>query len=203
MIIKRKSFSISTEAHAYWETAETPTLHLEQVHSSKARQPWSCPQYRLSSGPKGRFPAALQDAVIAYPYLLGLGIAATNITLSGDSAGGHIIIALLRYLHGNNKILSLPSAALLWNSWVDLKTDPKSFDRNRNIKTAFVTSAIMTWGIERFTPSFMRTSHPYLTPRDSPFPTSVPKFLQLGGGEVLYDVGAKFVENIKGAREQD
>lgn len=49
----------------------------------------------------------------------------------------------------------------------------------------------------------MRTSHPYLTPRDSPFPISVPKFLQLDGGEVLYDVGAKFVKNIKGAREQD
>jgi acetyl esterase/lipase len=55
----------------------------------------------------------------------------------------------------------------------------------------------MTGGIESFKPSFMRISNPYLTPRDSPFPTPVPIFVQLGGGEVLYDVGAKFVENMK------
>ena len=156
-----------------------------------------CPQYRLSSGPKGRFPAALQDAVTAYQYLLGLGIPATSIVISGDSAGGYIIIALLRYFHDNEEILPLPSAVLLWSPWVDLETDPKSFDHNRNIKTDFVTSVIMTWGIESFKPSFMRISNLYLTPRDSPFPTPVPMFVQLGGGEVLYDVGAKFVENMK------
>lgn len=43
----------------------------------------------------------------------------------------------------------------------------------------------------------MRISNPYLTPRDSPFPSPVPIFMQLGGGEVLYDAGAKLVEFMK------
>jgi acetyl esterase/lipase len=44
-----------------------------------------CPQYRLSSLPNGRFPAALQDAVTSYKFLLDLGIPASSIILSGDS----------------------------------------------------------------------------------------------------------------------
>lgn len=43
----------------------------------------------------------------------------------------------------------------------------------------------------------MRISNPYLTPRDSHFPSPVPIFMQLGGGEVLYDAGAKLVEFMK------
>jgi acetyl esterase/lipase len=66
--------------------------------------------------------------VTAYQYLLGLGIPATNINISGDLAGGHIVIALLRYFHDNEDVLPLPSVALLWNPWVDLETNPKSFD---------------------------------------------------------------------------
>lgn len=81
----------------------------------------------------------------AYQYLLGLGIAATDIILSGDSAGRHIVIVLQRYFQDNIKILLLPSAALLWSLLIDFETDLKSFDRNPNIKTDFVTSAIMTW----------------------------------------------------------
>ena len=83
------------------------------------------------------------------------------------------------------------------------ETDPKSFDQNRKIKTDFVTSAIMTWGIESFKPSFMRISNPYQSPRDSSFPSPVPIFVQLGGGEVLYAVGVKTRgEYEKGARKQ-
>lgn len=139
----------------------------------------------------------------AYQYLLGLGIAATDIILSGDSAGHHIVIVLQRYFQDNIKVLLLPSAALLWSLLIDFETDPKSFDRNPNIKTDFVTSAIMTWGSKDSYPLSCAHLTQYLTRRDSPFPISVPKFLQLDGGEVLYDVGAKFVKNIKGAREQD
>ena len=159
-----------------------------------------CPQYRLSSGPKSRFPAAIEDSVTAYQYLLDLGIPPSNIIISGDSAGGHIVLALLRYFHDTDRLLPTPSAALLWSPWVDLATDPKSFDRNRNARTDFVTFSIMTWGIKTFTPPFMQMTDSYLTPWKSPFPTDVPIFVQLGGGEVLYDVGKDFVENMQGVQ---
>ena len=58
----------------------------------------------------------------------------------------------------------------------------------------------MTWGIKTFTPPFMQTTDPYLTPRKSPFPTHVPIFVQLSGSEVLYDIDKDFVETMKGVQ---
>ena len=48
------------------------------------------PQYRLASHPNSRFPAALQDAVTYYSYLLQLGIPASKTVFSGDSAGRNL-----------------------------------------------------------------------------------------------------------------
>jgi acetyl esterase/lipase len=64
-------------------------------------------QYRLA-GPKARFPAAVQDLLTSYHYVLGLGVPAQNITLVGDSAGGNLVLALLRYLETAQTPLPTP-----------------------------------------------------------------------------------------------
>lgn len=56
-------------------------------------------EYRLSCSAEGRFPAALQDALSSYLFLLDQGVHSGDIILSGDSAGGHLVISLLRYIH--------------------------------------------------------------------------------------------------------
>jgi len=48
--------------------------------------------YRLA--PEHRFPAALDDALAAYLWLLGQGIAPGTLALAGDSAGGGLVLAL-------------------------------------------------------------------------------------------------------------
>lgn len=70
--------------------------------------------YRLAPDPACTFPAAVQDAVTTYKYLLGMNAPALRITESVDSAGGNIAIALLRHFSsadGNG--LPSPSAAIL------------------------------------------------------------------------------------------
>ena len=47
------------------------------------------PSYRLATVPENTFPAALQDLVAAYDYVLGKGYDASNIVIAGDSAGGN------------------------------------------------------------------------------------------------------------------
>jgi acetyl esterase/lipase len=54
-------------------------------------------QYRLASD-KNPFPAAVQDFYTTYQYVLDLGVAPSDIVVMGDSAGGNIVLALLRYL---------------------------------------------------------------------------------------------------------
>ena len=52
-----------------------------------------CAAYRLA--PEDRFPAALDDAVVSYQYLLSKGYPASQILLCGESAGGGLIYAPL------------------------------------------------------------------------------------------------------------
>ncbi|KAH0836560.1 Alpha/Beta hydrolase protein [Lanmaoa asiatica] len=52
------------------------------------------PSYRLATVPENAFPAALQDLVAAYDYVLGKGYKSSNIVIAGDSAGGNHAIVL-------------------------------------------------------------------------------------------------------------
>ena len=59
-------------------------------HSGGARKyVLIAPSYRLATVPENAFPAALQDLVAAYDYVLGQGYDASNIVIAGDSAGGN------------------------------------------------------------------------------------------------------------------
>lgn len=71
--------------------------------------------YRLSSNPGCQFPAALQDAVTAYQYLLDRGNQARDIIVAGDSYSGNLAVALLRYVKDQKDILPHPAAAVLYS----------------------------------------------------------------------------------------
>ncbi|MGI5132250.1 alpha/beta hydrolase fold domain-containing protein [Pseudonocardia sp. CA-107938] len=77
------------------------------------------PEYRLA--PEHPFPAAVDDAVHAYRWLLDTGVPAERITVSGDSAGGGLALALLLTL--KEQAVPLPAQVLLLCPWVDLTCD--------------------------------------------------------------------------------
>ena len=81
-------------------------------------------EYRLSQGPpltpEGAFPAALIDAVAGYHYLVDtLGFDPQNILVTGESAGGNLAIALVRYLIAHVPSLPPPGAVFLMSPTVD------------------------------------------------------------------------------------
>jgi acetyl esterase/lipase len=86
------------------------------------------PEYRLSKHapdePAHPFPAALLDALAGYVYLTNtVGFAPENIVIVGDSAGGNLALALVRYIVENARIVeglpAPPNALLLLSPWVD------------------------------------------------------------------------------------
>ncbi|MDH4351810.1 MAG: alpha/beta hydrolase, partial [Gemmatimonadota bacterium] len=70
------------------------------------RTPALQPAYRLA--PEHPFPAALQDCVAAYRWLVSQGIAPQKIVVAGDSAGGGLAVALAVMLRDDH--VPLPAA---------------------------------------------------------------------------------------------
>jgi acetyl esterase/lipase len=74
------------------------------------------PEYRLA--PEHPFPAAIEDALRAYVWMLDSGIRPDNVTLAGDSSGGGLALSLLIRL--TQEGLPLPGGAVLLSPGVDL-----------------------------------------------------------------------------------
>jgi acetyl esterase/lipase len=73
--------------------------------------------YRLA--PEHPFPAALDDALAGYRFLLAQGIEPRHVAVGGDSAGGGLTLALLVSLRDAG--LPLPACAWCISPWVDLE----------------------------------------------------------------------------------
>ncbi|WP_043341194.1 alpha/beta hydrolase [Belnapia moabensis] len=78
--------------------------------------------YRLA--PEHPFPAAVEDAVAGYRYLLDQGFAPSRIAIGGDSAGGGLTAATLVALRDQG--LPIPACAWLISPWVDLESTGES-----------------------------------------------------------------------------
>lgn len=81
--------------------------------------------------PQHRFPAAVEDAVAGYRWLLARCESPATIVLVGDSAGGGLALATLLALREAGD--PLPAAAVLISPWVDLARDDDSVTENAHL----------------------------------------------------------------------
>ncbi|KAI1081043.1 alpha/beta hydrolase fold-3 domain-containing protein [Whalleya microplaca] len=161
-----------------------------------------CPQYRLSCRPDpAPFPASLQDALSSYLYLTQtLDIPPSSITVSGDSAGGNLAIALLRYLaeFGEELDIPLPKNAVLISPWVSplnsLKPDSQ-IKNNPHFRSDSLPTLFTRWGAKAYT-RLVPATHPYISPLGHPFATRVPIFVNYGSAEVLEVDGSQWIKEM-------
>ncbi|KAK8109746.1 hypothetical protein PG999_007883 [Apiospora kogelbergensis] len=150
--------------------------------------------YRLASNPDGQFPAALQDALAAYYYLLhNRSIPASQIILSGDSAGAHI--------PSMAKTLASPAprGALLFSpaiNFLEVARNPESITQKRNYQNDYMDPTFMAWGARRFVTDDPAAS-PYLNGLESPFRSPCPIWVYCGGCEIFSDEATEFVQKMK------
>lgn len=83
-------------------------------------------EYRLA--PEHRFPAALEDAVSAYRWLVSNGVSHNQVVVAGDSAGGGLALALLVYLRDQGT--PLPLGCVCLSPWTDLVCQGESWVQN-------------------------------------------------------------------------
>ncbi|KAH8707075.1 Alpha/Beta hydrolase protein [Phaeosphaeriaceae sp. PMI808] len=157
-------------------------------------------QYRVAATPESQFPAAIQDAVTFYSYLLDLGIPSKNIIVSGDSAGGNLVIALLRYIEDSKTLLPRPRGAVAWSPWVNVTANAIStYQASPLNSTDLVPYQILEWGLEAYPlPANQNSSEAqaYVSPAQHPFNTTTPLFLQAGSVEVFRDDICSFAQEM-------
>lgn len=90
-------------------------------------------EYRLA--PEHPFPAALDDVVRAYEWLITSGIPAERVALWGDSAGGGLACALLLRIAELGR--EQPAGAALVSPWLDLRITASSYAENGPTDTLF------------------------------------------------------------------
>ncbi|KAJ0116716.1 alpha beta hydrolase fold-3 domain containing protein [Diaporthe amygdali] len=168
------------------------------------------PQYRLSGyGSAGAaanpFPAALQDVVTSYLYLTQtLGIPSRRIVLCGDSAGGNLVIALLRYLDtfGLDLGITAPSCAVLIAPWVNplASLGPDSvYKQHEHWSTDYLPVSFLRWGAKVYSSSVADENLLYVTPLNNPWKIEVPVFVTMGEAEILETDGTAWCHQMQEA----
>eukprot|EP01084_Bolivina_argentea_P039997 73901_1 len=93
--------------------------------------------YKLA--PEYPIPFCVNELIILYEYLLNnLNISSTNIAMTGDSAGGGMILLALQSIkYGNNKYKKLPQPSCVWlnSPWCNLANDNESNIKNKQNET--------------------------------------------------------------------
>ena len=88
-----------------------------------------CFDYRLA--PEHPYPAAPEDAMKAWNYLMLLGYGARDVILTGDSAGGNLALSLTLNLKRQGRLL--PRGLVLMSPWTDLTSSGKSFQTKAEV----------------------------------------------------------------------
>jgi epsilon-lactone hydrolase len=148
--------------------------------------------YRLA--PEHPFPAALDDAITAYQYLLDGGFKASSVVFAGDSAGGGLCLATLLAL--KDKGIALPSAAAVLSPWTDLLLTGKS--HKTNLRKCFSPVGCPESASE-FYANGNDKSHPYISPLYGNLKGLPPLHISAGGNETLLDDTVCFAEKAKQA----
>lgn len=162
------------------------------VLASRTQVRTLCLAYRLA--PEHPFPAAAEDALAAYRYLLAQGYAPDCITLTGESAGGGLLVALCLRLKEEG--LPLPGRMIPISPWVDLTLGGESLEANRRADVCLTReelagfAAVYAPGLER---------DPLVSPVFGDLTGLPPCCIYVGGDEILLDDARLLADRLRAA----
>jgi len=140
--------------------------------------------------PEHPYPAAVDDAIAAYRWLLDQGITANHVAFAADSAGGGLTVTTL--LHARERRLPAPAAAMLMSPWLDVELTGESWITNAEKETLFRRKE----SVDRLTNMYLGAESDRRDPLVNPFYADLsglsPVYVQVGGDEVLLDDSRRF-----------
>lgn len=150
--------------------------------------------YRLA--PEYPFPAALEDALAGYRFLLSCGIDPRHIALAGDSAGGGLTVALMV----SARDAGLPQPACGWciSPWVDLECLGRSMSSKAQVDPLIQKPYLMELAQAYLNGVEPRTA--LASPLYANLKGVAPLLIQVGSAETLLDDAVRLA-NIAGAAD--
>ncbi len=139
------------------------------------------PDYRLA--PEHSFPAAIDDAIGAYRWLLDHDVSPANLAIAGDSAGGGLVVATLLAIRDAK--LPQPAAVALLSPWVDLAGEGASM-QTKAASDPMVTKEGLV-GMSRAYLHGTDPHHPMASPIYADLTGLAPMLIQVGTAETLLD----------------
>ena len=138
-----------------------------------------CFDYRLA--PEYPYPAAMEDAMKAWNYLMLLGYGAKDVIVVGDSAGGNMALSLVVKLKEENRLV--PRGIVLLSPWTDLTASGKTHESR-----AEVDPVLDEEYLKQMTENYA-AGQDYENPEISPLFADLtgfpPTYIQVGDNEVL------------------
>jgi epsilon-lactone hydrolase len=149
--------------------------------------------YRLA--PEHPHPAAVDDSVTAYRWLLAQGLQPEHLAIAGDSAGGGLTIATLVALRDLG--VPLPAAAVPISPWVDLEGTGESMTTR-----AHVDLLVNAAGLKIMADHFLGGQdprHPLAAPLHADLAGLPSLYIQVGDEETLLDDSRRIEANARAA----
>lgn len=136
--------------------------------------------YRLA--PEHPYPAASEDVMEAWNYLMLLGYGARDIIVAGDSAGGNLALNLVLNLKEAGRLM--PGTVILYSPWTDMSLSGKSYEKKKELDPILSREYI-----EKVRADYAPDGdykNPKLSPIFADFTGFPPVYIQVGSNEILY-----------------
>lgn len=151
-------------------------------------------EYRLA--PEAPHPAAVDDSLAAYRWLLDQGVDPAKLVIAGDSAGGGLTVATM--LAARDAGLPLPACAVCLSPWTDLTQSGRSMVERAELDP-LVSPEMLGQMAGHFLGGRDAAQTPLASPHFADLSGLPPVLIQVGTSEVLYDDSARLAEQINAA----
>ena len=148
--------------------------------------------YRLA--PENPYPAGLEDIISVYKWLIDSEkIDPKNIILTGTSAGGGLVMAVLVKLRDEGA--AIPAAGILISPWADLTCQSNSFIEKAE-DDPWLSTRVLKEAADYYIGD-KDSRNPYISTIFADFNGIPPLFIQVGKVEMLLDDSLHLAENAE------
>ena len=154
--------------------------------------PVLCLAYALA--PEHPYPAAMEDALLAYGRLMGQGYEPGQIVIVGESAGGGLALGLMHRLKAFG--LPLPAGLVCISPWTDLTLSGASLRYNARHDVS-LTVRQLRYFVDCYAPEDV--TQPEVSPALGSFVGFPPALVYAGGDEILLDDARAVLRGFRAA----